>query len=34
MDINGFLGRVREPGDDDYEDARKIWNGTFSAALP
>jgi FAD/FMN-containing dehydrogenase len=27
MDINGFLGRVREPGDDDYEDARKIWNG-------
>jgi FAD binding domain/Berberine and berberine like len=27
MEINGFLGRVLEPDDDDYEDARKIWNG-------
>jgi FAD/FMN-containing dehydrogenase len=27
MEINGFLGRVLEPDDDAYEDARKIWNG-------
>src|SRR2546423_11511664 len=27
MEINGFLGRVLQPGDDDYEDARRIWNG-------
>jgi len=27
MEINGFLGRVRQPGDDDYEDVRRIWNG-------
>ena len=24
MEINGFLGRVIEPDDDDYEDVRKV----------
>jgi FAD binding domain/Berberine and berberine like len=27
VEIKGFLGRVFEPDDADYEDARKIWNG-------
>jgi FAD/FMN-containing dehydrogenase len=27
MEINGFLGRVVEPDDDSYGEARKIWNG-------
>ncbi len=27
MEIAGFTGRVLQPGDDGYEEARKIWNG-------
>ena len=27
MEIEGFLGAVLEPGDEDYETARQIWNG-------
>ncbi len=26
---NGFRGRLIEPGDDEYEAARKVWNGTI-----
>jgi FAD/FMN-containing dehydrogenase len=27
VEIDGFLGRVLQPGDDSYEEARRIWNG-------
>jgi hypothetical protein len=27
MELDGFQGAVIEPGDDDYETARQIWNG-------
>lgn len=27
METEDFLGAVLEPGNDDYETARQIWNG-------
>jgi hypothetical protein len=27
MELEGFQGAVIEPGQDDYETARQIWNG-------
>jgi hypothetical protein len=27
IELEGFLGEVMQPGDDDYESARRIWNG-------
>ncbi len=26
---SGFRGRLVAPGDDDYDTARRIWNGTI-----
>ena len=27
MELDGFLGTVIEPSDNDYETARQVWNG-------
>jgi len=32
MELEGFRGAVIEPGHDDYETARQIWNGHRPAA--
>jgi hypothetical protein len=34
MEIAEFSGPVLEAGDDDFESARKIWNGDIQASQP